>query len=374
MIEVIPVQNQRQKNDFIDFPYALYQNHPTWIPPLKFERRQFFDPQKNPYYNHAKVALFLAYKNNKIVGRISAQINFLHNERYSEKTGHFGSFECTHDQEVVKSLFEAAENWLKKQDMTQMTGPFSFSTNEESGLLVEGFEHQPYPFTPYNFDYYPRLIENQGLKKIKDLIAWSYTATNPPEAVEQISKIVREYPGLKIRRVDLKNLKRDVKIISDVFNSAWSKNWGFVPWTEAEINKMAKELKLILDPNIALIAEVDGQPAAIAIAFPNFNEAIQDLNGKLFPFGFLKFLYRIKTHKVRTARMALLGIKKEFRGDILGGLSVLLYGDILKRAVKVGYTGGELSWTLEDNEKINKGIELMGGTPYRKFRVYGKKI
>ena len=222
---------------------------------------------------------------------------------------------------------------------------------------------------------YQKLIESFGYKKIKDLFAWQYDATRPvPEQAQQISDVVKAYPGLVVREIDPKNLKRDVKIVSEVFNSAWSRNWGFIPWTDEELKKIVKDFKLILNPKLALIAEVDGKPAAISIAFPNFHEAIYDLKGRLFPFGFLKLLYRLKTNKIKTARLALLGIKKEFRHDILAGLSVYLYSEMHRRGQKIGLTGGELSWTLDDNEKINRGIELMGGKVYKKYRVYEKSL
>lgn len=375
MLNVVPVTTNKQKRQFVDFQFQLYQNEKNWVPPLKMERHEFLNPQKNPFFQNAEVKLFLALDEDKPVGRISAHINRLHNERYGEKTGHFGFFDCENREDAARALFEAAETWLKEQGMTQIVGPFNFSTNEECGLLLEGFNHKPYPYMPYNFPYYETLVSALGYRKIKDLIAWSYDALKPvPEMAEQVADMTRQYPGLVIREVSKKNMSRDVEIIRDIFNSAWSQNWGFVPWTDAEIAKMAKDFKLILEPKLALIAEVDGVPAAISIAIPNYHEAIADLNGKLFPFGIFKLLYRLKIKKVKTARLCLLGIKKEFRRDVLKGLSVLLYTEMHRRGLEVGCIGGELSWTLDDNDKINQGIALMGGTPYKKYRLFEKKI
>jgi len=375
MTEIIPVTNSKSLKKFVDFPFQLYAGHPYWVPPLKKERHNFLNPKKNPFFKDAEVQLFLAVQNSKTVGRISAHVNHRHNKRYQEKTGHFGFFDCVEDKNVAELLLQTAETWLKEKNMEQAQGPFSFSTNDECGLLVKGFDSRPYPLTPYNYDYYASLLENLNYKKIKDLIAWSYDMTQPlPEATQQIADFVKTAPGLTIREIDFKNMERDIRIISDVFNSAWSNNWGFLPWTEEEIQKIAKDLRTILDPKIALIAEVDGKPAAISIALPNFHEAIFDLRGKLFPFGIFKLLYRIKTHKIKTARQALLGIKKEYRRDQLAGLSVLLYSEMHHRGKDRGYTGGELSWTLEDNEKINNGLSLLGGIPYKTFRIYGKKL
>ncbi|MDO8518676.1 MAG: N-acetyltransferase [Deltaproteobacteria bacterium] len=374
-MNILPVTSKKLKKIFLDFPYGHYKNDPHWIPPLRMERSEMITPGKNPFFEYAEAELFVAFKEGKPVGRISAQVNSLHNKRYGEKTGHFGFFDSIDDPEVAGALLQAACGWLKGKGMDKAVGPLSFSVNEEAGLLVEGFDSSPFPFMAHNPAYYERLIAGEGFAPLKDMIAWSYDARRPvPEMALQIAEAVRAYPGLTIREIDKGKMDREIRIISDVFNSAWEKNWGFIPWTEAEIRKAAKDLKMILDPKLALIAEVNGVPAAISIAIPNYHEAIRDLNGRLFPFGLLKFLYRLKTGKIKSARLALLGIKKEFRGDVLGGLSVLLYTEMHRRSLELGHRGGELSWTLADNDKINNGIQLMGGVPYKKYRVYEKPL
>lgn len=375
MITVLPVKNRCDKKHFINFPYHLYRHDPAWVPPLKLERHDFLNPQKNPFFHNAEVALFVARKNGETVGRISAQINRLHNERYQEKTGHFGFFDCIDDAAIAHALLKTAEDWLKSRGMNQAIGPMSLSINEEVGLLIEGFDKPPYPYMAHNLPYYAHLVESAGYGKIKDLIAWNYDATRPvPETALQIANVVKEYPGLVVREVDMKNMERELRIISDVFNSAWAKNWGFIPWTDEEIQKSAKDFKMILNPKLALIAEINGVPAAISIAIPNYHEAIRDLKGRLFPWGLFRFLFRLKTGKIKSSRLCLLGIKKEFRHDILAGLSVYLYTEMHKRGQALGHWGGELSWTLEDNDKINNGIALMGGEPYKKYRVYSKEL
>lgn len=372
---VRPVLSRADRRQFIQFPYTLYKNDPHFVPPLRMDRKDLINPKKNPFFENARAQLFLATQNGEVVGRISAQVNDVHNQRYNERTGHFGFFDVVDDEKVSKALFAAAENWLKEQGMQRMVGPFSLSINEESGLLIKGFDRDPFPYMPHNFPYYQNLVEGLGFQKVKDLIAYDYDATRPvPETAMQIADFVKAYPGLVVRDLDMKNLDRDIKIIADVFNSAWSKNWGFIPWSQKELSKIAKDFKMIMDPGMALIAEVNGEPAAISIAFPNYHEIIKDLNGKLLPFGFLKFLYRLKTKKYKSSRLALLGIKKEFRNDVLAGLSVYLYTEMHKRGQARGQRGGELSWTLDDNEKINKGIEMMGGVPYKRYRVYGKDL
>jgi len=371
-----PVQSRSDLKKFIHLPWKIYKNDPAWIPPLIQERKDFLNRKKNPFFEHADIELFIAEKDGQVVGRISAQIDHLHNETHKEQTGFFGLFECIHDPDVSACLLNNAAGWLKSRGMKTIRGPFSFSINEESGLLVNGFEHAPFILTPHNPPYYAGLLESWGLKKCKDLFCWRYDSARPvPEMARQIADETRRDPRLTIRELDTKNMERDVRILIDVFNSAWKQNWGFVPLTENEIKKAAKDFQLILEPKLALIAEVDGQPAAISLALPNLHDAIQDLNGRLFPFGLFKLLYRIKRKKIRSSRLILLGIKKEFRKDVLGaGLSVLLYAEMHRRSQELKHWGGELSWTLEDNQKINNGIALMGGEHYKTYRVYEKSL
>lgn len=375
MIQVVPITSKKLRRQFINLPYELHKNDPYWIPPLRLERRGAIDPKKNPFFQNAEACLFLAFKDGKPVGRISAQINRLHNERYGEKTGHFGFFDSVEDQDVARALLSEAEEWLRLRGMKKICGPMSFSINEEVGILVDGFHSPPFPLMAHNPPYYDKLIGSSGFVKVKDLLAWRYDSRcEVPEAARQIAEAARAHPGLVIREMNLKKMEDEIRIVSDVFNSAWSKNWGFIPWTEAEIVKAAKDLKMILDPRLALIAEVNGVPAAISIAIPNYHEAIRDLNGRLFPFGIFKLLYRLKARKIKSGRVALLGIKKEFRGDVLGGLVFLLYVEMRRRCRELGYWGGELSWTLEDNEKINQGISFMGAEVYKRYRVYEKGL
>lgn len=378
MVSVRPVKSRRDLSRFILLSWKIYRNDAAWIPPLLFERKQALDRKKNPFFEHAEGELFLAERGGETVGRIAAHIDRLHNEIHGEKTGFFGFFESIPDQqgqEVSKNLLDQAASWLRQRGMKTMRGPFSFSINEECGILVDGFEHPPMILMGHNPPYYPRLLEEYGMKKVKDLYCWRYDPLKPiPEGALQIAEEVRRHPGLTVREVDLQNFEHDVRIIQDVFNSAWRKNWGFVPLTEKETTKATEEFQKILDPRIALIAEVDKKPAAICVALPNINEAIRDLDGRLFPLGFLKLLYRLKCHRIRSGRLMLLGIKEEYRGTILGGLSVLLYVEIRRRGLERGYRMGELSWTLEDNQKINAGIEFMGGERYKTYRIYEKEM
>jgi hypothetical protein len=376
-IAVEAVQSKQAMAEFIELPWKIYHNDPAWVPPLRIEREEHFDAKKNPFFQHAEVQLFLARNpQREVVGRISAQLNFEHNRIYGEGTGFFGCFEAFDSHEVAAALFQAAEKWCRDRGCSTIRGPFSFSINDDCGVLIDGFETPPYVLMGHSPRYYAALHEASGYTKIKDLLAWHYKLSEPDPMVLEIADNVEKAPGLVVRNINMSRLEEDVRSILDVFNEAWSKNWGFVPLTEAEILKMSKDLKLIADPELIKIAEVNGKVAAVALALPNVHEAIQDLNGSLFPTGIFKLLYRLKTHKIKGVRMVILGVKKEFRGGIFqgGGLSVLLYVRSYQAAVRLGYQFGEGGWTLEDNEKINQGIMLMGGVRYKTYRIYEKAL
>ena len=368
------VRTRREKRDFLHLPWKIYKEDPHWIPPLLMDQKRLLHPKKNPYFQHAQAELFVAYRDQKPVGRISAQVDKLFLEKHKAPIGFFGFFESIDDPLVAGTLIDKASQWLLHQGMKTMHGPFSFSINEVSGLLIKGYDSPPQFLMAYNPPYYEGLLEKWGLKKVKDLYAWYYEVGEVLEPAVQIADAVREYPGLKIRTMDMHNMERDLHIVMDVFNSAWSDNWGFVPLTEEEIRHAARDLKKIIDPEVCLIAEVDGKPAGIVFSLPNLNDLIKDLNGRLFPFNLFRLLYRLKFRPPRNGRLAMLGIKKEYRGGVLGGLSILLYVEIHKRGKERGYTVGELSWTLEDNKKVNEGIRFMGGTHYKTYRIYEKQL
>lgn len=372
-LEIIPVKSKKDFKEFVKFPYYLYKNDPHWIPPLYLERSEVLQAKKNPYYQHALVQLFLAKRNGKVVGRISAQIDFEYEKIYKKRLGQFGFFECENNTTTSHALFQAAEKFLIENGASEFQGPFNFSINEEVGLLVEGFQEPLMLMMPYNPPYYISLIENEAYKKVKDLYAWKYEIGQISEDASQIADKIRKHPGLNIRSVNMKDLKNELKKMIEIFNSAWSENWGFVPFTEAEINKMAKDMKMFADPEGILIVELDQQAIAMAVALPNIYDIISDLNGRLFPFGIFKLLYRIKKKHYKSGRLLLLGVKKEFRNTSLGGISILLYDELHKRSRKAA-KWGELSWTLEDNKAVNLGIEFMGGKRYKTYRIYEKKI
>ncbi|RME75998.1 MAG: hypothetical protein D6776_02070 [Planctomycetota bacterium] len=375
-IEVRPVTTGRDRRRFVDLEWRCKRDLPHWVPPLRLERRELIDPRKNPFFEHGEAQLFLAWRGGEPIGRISAQIDRLHLERHGDATGFFGFFDAPNDPEVAAALWEAARGWLRERGMERARGPFQLNINGESGLLVDGFDTPPSLMMPHNPPYYAALLEGLGFEKAKDLYAWRYEPGELSATTREIADKTRAAPGLRLRSVDTRRLREEVRTIMTIFNEAWENNWGFVPLTERELDKMAAEFRLIIDPALALIAEIEGEPAAMALALPNLNAVIGDLDGRLLPFGWAKLLWRLKVRKPDSARLVLLGIRPKFRRRrALKGLSVLLYAEIHTRGTAAGYTGAsELSWTLEDNRRINQGIALMGGKRYKTYRIYERAL
>ncbi|HEX5657125.1 MAG TPA: hypothetical protein VFX59_08010 [Polyangiales bacterium] len=365
----------RDLDAFLRVPELLYKGDPGFVMPLYMEQRDRLTPKKNPFFQHAEATLFTAYKDGQLAGRISAQVDREHLAVHADSAGFYGFFDTINDERVGRALVDAAATWLRVRGMKRMRGPFSLSINEEIGTLVEGQAEPSMLFSPYHRAYQDAVTQAVGLSKVKDLLNWKYTVGNVPARALRAHEEVSIMPEVKIRAVRRNDLQADVRVLLDVFNDGWRDNWGFVPATEAEATKMAEDLKLVLDENLALVAEVDGRAAAVALAFPNLNEAIADLDGKLFPLGLAKLLWRTKVKKPKSAMLRILGIRKEFRNKKrYGGLSTALYVEIAKRGQAAGYEWGELGWTLEDNRPVNIGIKMMGGEVYKRYRMYEKSL
>jgi hypothetical protein len=376
-VQVRQIDSRSDRRKFVKVPWVTQRSDPKWVPPLMADVLDTLSPRKNPFFEHGSASLFLAERENgDAVGRITAHTNTLHNEYHKDKAGFFGFFECVDDETVSAALFEAAEDWLLQQGCDKALGPESLSTNEEVGLLVEDRKGPRMLLCAQSPPHYMRLLESAGYEKAKDLFGWHYEVGKISDEAMKIAMAVEKHPDLTVRQADPKHLERDVHIVREVFNAAWSKNWGYVPWTDNEVKHGAKAMGMILAPEITAIAEVEGKPAGIMIALPNINEVIADLDGRLFPTGLIKLIWRLKLkgHRFNSGRLLLLGIKPEFRGSALGGLSVLLYVHAHRGAEKLGIKVGELGWTLEDNEKINTGIQFMGGRIGKVYRIYGKDL
>jgi hypothetical protein len=374
-VEIVEIPFGTDTDRFLNVGRLVFRDDPTWICPLDMDMSDRFDPKKNPFFEHAEGTTFIARKNGRDVGRITAQIDHEHIKRYDDARGFFGFLDTIEDAGVCKALLDAAEAWLKKRGMKHMRGPMSLCINEEMGTLIDGFDTPPMILMPHSRTYQAGLIEKSGLAKEKDVFAWRYEVGEPPQRARKAHTEIMAMPDVKIRPVVMKNMEAEVRLAMECFNDAWSENWGFVPMTESELKKMAADLKMIAIPDLMLVAEVDGEPAAISFALPNVNEMIRDLNGKLFPFGLPKLLWRLKVQGPKSARLALLGIRKKFRHvKRLGGLSTALYVEMNDRGKRIGMQWGELSWTLEDNAPVNLGIRMMGGKVYKKYRVFTKDI
>jgi hypothetical protein len=372
-VTIRQIDSKSDRKKFVKMPWLIYKDDPHWIPPLLLERLETINQKKNPFFEHGEAAFFLAERDGVAVGRITAHINRLHNEYHKDKTGFFGFFESVNEQAVADSLLRTAEGWLKAKGCDKVLGPECFSTNEEVGLLIKGFDLPIMLFCPYNPPFYQDLIEKSGYQKAKDLFGWHYTVGEIPEAPRQLAESVEKFPGLKVRHVDMKNFKQEVNILKDIFNSSWNKNWGYVPWTDREVDYATSMLKIIAKEELIVIAELNGKPIGLSICIPNLMEILDGVNGRLFPIGIFKLLYRFKFHKFEQARLMFLGIKPEHRGA-LGGLSVLLYVETHKGGLKLDVKTAELGWTLEDNQKINTGITFMGGTVGKVYRIFGKDL
>lgn len=373
--KVIPVTDKRGLKTFVDLPWSIYnsKDHPQWVPPLKLAVYETLDTKKNPFYKRADIQLFLVEKNGKPVGRIAAIENRAHNEFHNDKVGFYGFFECIEDQEATNVLFDAAAEWLKKRGLAAMRGPMNPSTNHECGLLVRGQSQHPTIMTTWNPKYYETLHDQAGLKGVKDLVAYAIATTKAvslPEKVVKYAEKIKSDSKMTFRDFDMKNFARDVDICYDIYNSAWEKNWGFFPMTREEFVHMAKDMKMVLNPHFAFIAEVEGKPAGFMLALPDFNHIFKRIpNGKLFPTGIFKLL--IGKHMLKSVRILTLGVKPEFRGS---GIFAAFTHESFVRAQKYKLLGGEASWILEDNEAMNKPWKDLGAPLYRRWRIYERSL
>jgi hypothetical protein len=356
----------------------LYKDDPNWVAPLLFERKIHFDRSRNSFFQHAKAAFWLAYRDGVPVGRITAQIDALHLARYSDATGHFGFIEGIDDPLVFGALLGVAESWLRSEGMRRCVGPVSFSMWDEPGLLVEGFDRPPSVLMGHALPYYQNHIAAQGYAQAQDLLAYYYEdGKSLPAALERIVARGQEKHQFKYRsiRMDRKNFRSEVVLLLDILNDAWSDNWGFVAMTEAEVDELIALFKVAVRPEYVVIAEYQGEAAGFALSIPNLNEAISDLGGRLFPFGLAKLLWRLKVSGIRSGRMPLMGIRRKWQNSQVGGILAL---SIMKQArmghLAHGVMHGEMSWILDSNERMKHMIALIGGTAYKRYRIYEKAL
>jgi len=375
-LRIDEVKTKADLDAFIDVPWTIYKDDPAWSPPLRFERRDMFGA-KNPYFEHAEAAYFIARRDGKPVGRISAQVDDLAQRYHGEGTGHFGALEGVDDPEVFAALFETAEAWLRDRGMTRVLGPFTLSINEETGLLIDGFEHPPRILMGHAKPWYGPRVEDQGYIKSQDMWAYDLDITKDfPPAAQRIIAKARQLDRLKLRRIDKKRFNEELHTMIDIFNDAWRDNWGFIPMTEAEIDKMGADLKPFVKEEGFMIAEWDGVPTAFMLTIPDVNQAARDLNGSMLPFGWAKLAWRLILHWPTQARVPLMGVRKDFQGTMPGAaMAMLLIETIREACVRVWrLERGELSWILESNPSMHKILTLIGCVHYKTYRVYEKAL
>jgi GNAT superfamily N-acetyltransferase len=371
-VEVRPVAGKRELGKFIKLPWRLYRNEPCWVPPLLLERKRFLDRDRNPFFAHAEAEYFLAWRGDRAVGRITAHIDHNFNRFQGNEWGMFGFFECEDDAEAAAALLSTAEEWLRARDRDRMVGPMDFTTNDECGVLVDGYERLPTILTGWHHRYYPSLIEGAGLTKAMDLYMWDLFVSDRDSvhpAIWEAAEQVESKYGITVRPMRKRDMEAEIGRFLEVYNAAWERNWGFVPLTDDEVRHYAKDLKPILDENWAFIAEKDGEPVAAALSLPDYNQVLIRMNGRLFPFGLLKALwYRRKIDRVRVFA---LGVKREWQHT---GVAAKLYERHYDSAERTPQHAGETGWILESNKSMNRAMRGMGGKIVRTYRVYEKPL
>ena len=372
-VEIRHVTTRRDLNTFVHLPWAIYRNHPLWVPPLKFDVRNRLDRAKNPFFEHAEAEYFLAFRDGDPVGRITAHYDRNFNGFQHNEWGMFGWFEARDDPLVAGALLDAAEEWLRDRKRDRMVGPLSFSTNDQdAGLLVDGFDREPLILNQWTQPYYPALLEGAGLTKAMDLYMWELWVDDRASvhpAIVRMAEEVKTKHGIDVRGMRKRDLRAEVDRFLEVYNEAWERNWGFVPLTDEEVRHYAKELKPILDENWAFIAEKDGETVGAALTLPDYNQVLKHMNGRLLPIGWLKALYwRRKIDKIRVFA---LGVKAKHQHT---GVAAKLYERHFDSAARTPQTGGEMGWILETNKAMNRAMEGMGGRIVSRYRLYEKEL
>jgi len=365
-VEVTAISLPRETERFIRTWFTIYENDPHWVPPLYFERKQFFDPAKNPYFANARVAYFIATRDGKDVGTIAASVDAMY-QKEDPGTAFFGFFEFIDDADVAAALLAAAREWLIDEGMQKVLGPFNFNTNHEFGLLVDGFDSDPFVANPHNSAYYPDIYEAIGLRPAMDWYAYICDAAMPgiQKMIRVSDRLISRHPELTIRNIDLKHFDEEVEKIRKIYAGAWEQNWAHVRVTDEEFRFIAKGLKSLIDPELCFIAEVGGEVAGISITLPDFNQVVKKMNGRVFPFGWVHVLRKKKI--INRARVFMLGIAPEFQSLPLGAA---LYAKTFQIAMDKGYRFGEASLILENNTRMRGALEKMGARIDKTYRNY----
>jgi len=365
-VDVVAVENKKALNEFVELPYRLYRDHPNWVPPLRIAVKELLDKAKHPFYRNADAEFFLARRNGEVVGRIAAIIDRVHNRVHQEEAGFFGFFETIEDRAVAEALLVKARQWVTERGARFLRGPVNPSTNYECGMLVEGFDRSPMVMMTYNPEYYPALMDQIGLRKAMDLLAYLSNAHKiEMEKIERIAEKVLKKSGVRVRPINMKDFSAEVERVWDVYCKAWIRNWGFVPMSREEFIAMGKEMKQILKPDLVLLGEVGDRVVGFALALPDVNYALKPAGGKLFPTGLLKILYHQRL--IKSVRVLALGVVEEYRTS---GVAAAFYATLVRNARRLGFGDCEMSWILEDNVLMNRSLEVMGAKRYKTYRIY----
>ncbi len=373
-VKVVLCDNARHFRDFIQVPYTLHAHDPNWVPPLRFTTKRILN-KKNPFYKHADVCLWVAYRNNKLVGRIAGIIYSLHNQFYHEKTAFWGFFEAEESKEIAKALFDQVEQWAHEQQMTMLRGPMNPTINYECGLQISAFDTKPFIMMPQNPEYYPELVENQGYEKIKDLQAWIVQINElsiQSKKMELIKRLQQKH-NITIRPINMKRFAEEMQLISTIYNDAWGNNWGYLPVDLDECHYLAADLKAIVRPDFIYIAEMAGEPCGFSVAVPDLNQILIKLrNGKLSFMNTLKLIWHLKFKAtMNQGRIPLLGVLKKYQHLPIGGM---LYCEYLEKIKGTHCVQAEFSWILEDNESMQSGLQLLNASHYKTYRLYEKQL
>lgn len=372
---VRPVTTGSDRKRFIDFPYALYRANPYWIAPLRRDVAHTLDPKKNPFYQHGRIQLFLAEDTaGRVVGRIAAIVNGMHLKKYEDGNGFFGFFECEDRYETAEALFEAAAGWLREQGMTGVRGPANPSLNDTAGLLVDGFEREPSLLMPYNPPYYSDFLKRYGFGSVMTM--WAYYVHKKYVQVDKLRRgvelVYRRNPGLALRTLDMSRFDEEARAVLEIYNDAWSANWGHVPMTDAEFARLTADLKQIVDPKMVFILEKDGEPVAFSICLPNLNLALKHVpDGRLFPTGLLKLLGYAKFGGIYEVRMPLMGVRRAYQGRAFDAVLVLA---TIENGPSLGYDACEMSWVLDSNKVLINALEAMGGVVDKEYAMFEKTL
>jgi hypothetical protein len=374
---VRPVATSVDRKFFIDLPYQVHGSDPNWIAPLRFERRQHLDPRRNPWFQHAEAEFFLAWRDGRPVGRISAQIDRLARGRDPDSPAQFGMLEAEEgDPVTIAALLAAAESFGRSRGSSRLQGPFSLSINDECGLLIQGFDSAPAMMMGHALPEYGRALDALGYTKAKDLIAYELPLQgNLPEMVRRVLQRSTLPGTVTARPLRMERFHEEIRTLVDVFNDAWSDNWGFVPFTEAEVRHLATSLKPLIHPDLISFAELDGVSVGVFAAVPDLNEAVRGFGGSLLPFNWARLLWRLKANRVHRFRVPLAGVRKAYQGGFWGGeIMYRMYAQVRAAMVARGFTGGEVGWILEDNLPMRRIIEAAGGRERKIYRIYEKAL